>query len=466
VLLAALVVGGGAGYSSTDRGRMPLLGIAGDLPRFGELTGQNSKVHQAFVGWGQGQTWGSPFLSLFATLTPIPMIHLGTDAKPPKHCEAISPARIASGAGDSYLLALNQAISQWGQAIYIRPMAEMNNAINCYAGFTAGGGAKAGHSPADYVRAFIRIYLIVHGGHASAINAILRAHGMPPIAADLPGNPFPRVRVVWSPLASDNPRVPGNAAKNYYPGTHFVDVDGVDIFDDSSPDVAPWEGFEGLYAFAGSHHKPFSIPEWGLLPDDPVFIGHVCKVLKTHHLIEEAGFYISHPPSPYDIAPKGHSREAYRGCISPLGGDLPAWAAGSHGGGGAPAAAVQPVVVFLLAGHPRPGSAAKAPGGADELEVNFDPHSYVIASAFWLAGGRPLGRVATVPLRSTGFLLVTKGAGAAAALAPPAGATGIHVVWDPTTGAIKAAAWIRVGHLLAQIPVSAGQTTIGMRGAG
>jgi hypothetical protein len=36
-------------------------------------------VQQAFLGWGQGLSKGSPFVSLFGTLTPIPMIHLGTN---------------------------------------------------------------------------------------------------------------------------------------------------------------------------------------------------------------------------------------------------------------------------------------------------------------------------------------------------------------------------------------------------
>jgi hypothetical protein len=77
----------------------PLLGITGDLPRFQTLTGQASTVHQAFLGWEQGLSYGSPFVSLFGTLTPIPMIHLGT-GKGTSHKEAITPAEIAAGKGD------------------------------------------------------------------------------------------------------------------------------------------------------------------------------------------------------------------------------------------------------------------------------------------------------------------------------------------------------------------------------
>src|SRR6266849_5384464 len=56
----------------------PLLGITGDVARFKAQTGQASSVHQAFLGWEQGHSYGSTFAVLFRTLAPIPMIHLGT----------------------------------------------------------------------------------------------------------------------------------------------------------------------------------------------------------------------------------------------------------------------------------------------------------------------------------------------------------------------------------------------------
>src|SRR5262249_45309389 len=153
---------------------------------------------QAFLAWGQGQSFGEPFANLFSTLTPIPMIHLGTSMKPPGLCEAITPAGISTGGGDAYLRALNAAISEWGRAIYIRPMAEMNNSINCYSGFRGDGSAKPGHSPTSYRLAFARIYLILHGGKATTINAVLSSLGLPPVSGgDLAANPFPRLRIVW-----------------------------------------------------------------------------------------------------------------------------------------------------------------------------------------------------------------------------------------------------------------------------
>ena len=89
----------------------------------------------------------------------------------------------------------------------------------------AGTPRNAAHSPATYRKAFARIFLILHGGTVSAIAAKLRALGLPPLAGgDLAVNPFPRLRVLWSPLAGGAPHSGGNVPENYYPGAAYVDV--------------------------------------------------------------------------------------------------------------------------------------------------------------------------------------------------------------------------------------------------
>ena len=313
----------------------PLLGITGNIARFQTQTGQASSVHHAFLGWEQGLSYGSTFAALFPTLGPIPMIHLGTEGRSAP--EAITPGGIAAGQGDGYLIALNRAIAIWNKGIYVRPLAEMNNSANAWSGYLASGRPKdAAHSPATYRKAFARIYVILHGGSASAVNAKLRQLGLPPVQnGELLSNPFPRLRVVWSPLAADVPRVAGNAAELYYPGRGFVDVEGGDIYDERLTDTAPWQGLEKLYRFSRSHGKPFSVPEWGLSEvDDATFVQHMCTFLKTHGPTEVAVFYESRPPSRFDLASKPKSRGAYRECITPLGGALPTWAAGNAPGSG------------------------------------------------------------------------------------------------------------------------------------
>jgi PKD repeat protein len=315
-----------------------LLGITGNVGRFKDQTGQVSQVVQAFLGWNQGATYGTPFASLLPSLAPIPMLALNTGggARAPG-TEVVTPGGIAAGKGDAYLLALNAAIASWGKGIYVRPMAEMNNAATLWSGYRADGSPKdADHSPESYRKAFARIYLLLHGGAAAAINPKLSALGMPPVSRDLLPNPFPRLRIVWSPLASDNPRVAGNAAQNYYPGRAYVDVEGGDIYDEALTDTAPWNGLEALYKEAVGRGKPFAVPEWGLKSvDDPAFVRHMCSFAKSHAAAETFEYYNSTPGSPYDLGPKPASRAAYRACMTPLAGEFPDWAAANAPGGGA-----------------------------------------------------------------------------------------------------------------------------------
>ena len=435
----------------------PLLGITGDLPHFAVETGQQSTVHQAFLGWGQGLSYGTPFVTLFGTLTPIPMIHLGT-AKGTSHKEAITPAQIAAGGGDAYLFGLNQAIAQWGKGIYVRPMAEMNDYINLWSGFGKNGTPKAGHSPADYRKAFARIYLILHGGPAATINAKLKALGMPGIAHDLASNPFPRLRVVWSPLAGGNPKIAANAAQNYYPGKQYVDVDAGDIFDERLVDTAPWNALEDIYKASREHGRPFAIPEWGLFGiDDDAFVTHMCTFLKTH-AVEEAGFYESKVGTIFDLQTKPKSKKVYHDCITPLGAAVPGWAAA--GAQGASSSSPTPTASFTAAGQPV-GSPVSAPIGADEIELDIVPATGVIAKAYWIRGGKSLGPM-TVPGDATGVVFETTSGGTAPTpIVRPRAGTDFHVKWS-SSGTITSAWWTRVGKLLAQIPVVAGQTSIAM----
>jgi PKD repeat protein len=280
------------------------------------------------------------------------MIHLGTEGQSAP--EAITPGGIAAGQGDAYLLALNRAIAVWNKGIYVRPLGEMNNSANAWSGYLANGQPRdAAHSPATYRKAFARIYVILHGGSASAVAAKLKQLGLPPVqGGELLSNPFPRLRIVWSPLAADVPRVAGNGAELYYPGAGFVDVEGGSIYDERLTDTAPWQGLEKLYRFARSHSKPFSVPEWGLSQvDDPAFVQHMCTFLKSHAPTEVAVFYESRPGSRYDLESKPKSRAVYRECVTPLAGPLPPWAAGNAPGGGAK------VIALKLTSNPGSGPA-------------------------------------------------------------------------------------------------------------
>ena len=310
-LLVAVVLGTPAASAATR-----LLGIKGDPARFQTLTGQDSQVRHTIVGWGQGQTWGAQFTALFQQLGGIPMIGLGTRGKDGK--EAITPQQIAMGQGDGYFIALNAAISAFGQEIYIRPFGEMNGYWNLYCAYTKSGAVKPGHQTSWFRKAFARVYLIVHGGAAADIDAKLKALGMPPLAGgtDLPENPMPTTRVVWNPQGFGDPDIPGNSAQAYYPGNAYVDVVGDDLYDIRGK--AEWDAAKALYkAHPG---KPFSFPEWGLWGiDDPVFIKTMGQFVRTHRRTEMLAYFESVPGSIFDLATKPKSKAAYRTYITSLG---------------------------------------------------------------------------------------------------------------------------------------------------
>jgi hypothetical protein len=292
----------------------PSLGIFGDPGRFHVLTGQESSVHHVIVGWGQGQTWGSAMPRLLSTLGPVPMVGFTTAVD--GH-ERITPRALAQGAGDSYLIALNAAIAAYGHPLYVRPMPEMNGHWNVYCAYTASGRSKGrSHSTAAFRNAFARIYVVLHGGPAAAMDARLRRLGLPPVGRDLPVNPPPTLKVVWNPQGYGSPDVAGNTAQAYYPGDAFVDVVGDDLYDIGHR--AEWAAAEQLYR---THpRKPFAFPEWGLWGiDDPSFVQQMAQFARTHPRLELLSYYDSKPGSIWDLGSKPRSLAVYRSLITPLG---------------------------------------------------------------------------------------------------------------------------------------------------
>jgi len=291
-----------------------LFGVNGDIHRFEALTGQQQTVGHTIVGWGQGATWGSRFSSLFATMGHVPMLGIGTRML---GREAVTPAGIAAGKGDGYLVALNAAVSTYGSQIYIRPMGEMNGYWNDYCAYTQSGRPKPGHTTRDFKKAFARIYLIVHGGTAAVLDAKLRRLGEPPLAGgDLPENRAPLVQVIWNPQGYGAPDIPGNSAQAYYPGDKYVDVVGNDLYDQAGK--AEWDANERLYK--AHPRKPYAIPEWGLWGiDDPAYVLKMATFIKTHPRLELIAYFDSKRGSIFDLGSKPRSLAAFRRTITPLG---------------------------------------------------------------------------------------------------------------------------------------------------
>jgi hypothetical protein len=312
VAAALFGIAAAAPASSGGRGGKVLLGVLGDPDRFDQQTTQRSRFRLLIMSWGQG---GSPqyFASLFATMGEVPMLGLSTGGGEGGGPEAITAGQIARGAGDSFLLALNQALAVWGKPIYIRPLAEMNGHWNAYCAFNRDGSPRnTDHSSAAYRHAFARIYLFMHGG--PSVNQRLHQLGMPPVRAPLTANP--QARVIWNPQGYGSPDIAANSAQAYYPGDAYVDVVGNDLYDIRGK--AEWAAAEALYS--AHPGKPYSFPEWGLWGiDDAGFVSQMAQFVRSHSRTELIGYYSGQTGSIFDLASKPRSLAAYRQLISTLG---------------------------------------------------------------------------------------------------------------------------------------------------
>jgi hypothetical protein len=202
------------------------------------------------------------------------MIHITTASGTQ---EMITPAQIAAGQGDAWLIALNRAIAASGHPVYVRLMAEMDNANNPYSADNADGSSRgAGHSPAAFRRAWKRVTLILRGGSRVVIDRRLARLGMPPLAtgSDLPIAP---VAMLWVPMTAGSPDIAGNQPRDYWPGRAWVDWVGTDFYSK----FPNFTGLDSFYrAFAG---EPFVFGEWALWgSDDPGFIRRLFAWIGSH----------------------------------------------------------------------------------------------------------------------------------------------------------------------------------------
>jgi hypothetical protein len=107
---------------------------------------------------------------------------------------------------------------------------------------------------------------------------------------------------------------PNNGVRNiplasYYPGDDVVDIIGDDAYDAGVPATATdrWsvvdnraQGLATILAFAQAHHKPMSLPEWGVGVatsanlagnDDPTYINQIAKFVADNDVAFQTYFY-------------------------------------------------------------------------------------------------------------------------------------------------------------------------------
>src|SRR4051812_32286100 len=145
--------------------------------------------------------------------------------------ELITPLGIARGEGDRYLLSLNRRIAAEGAPVYVRLLAEMNQANNGYSAFDRSGRSRGpSHSTKAFRAAWRRSALILRGGPRAVIDAKLARLHLPPIEGGTGDLPTPQVALLWVPQTEGSPAIAANAPRAYWPGGKYVDWVGTDFY--------------------------------------------------------------------------------------------------------------------------------------------------------------------------------------------------------------------------------------------
>lgn len=240
----------------------------GPVSAYESAVGKHPAVFDEFIAWGQwlpgitaGATWAHARLMLSITTA------YGSH-------EAITPQGMADGAGDAWLIGLNQAIYASHDITYVRLMSEMDNDNNPYCAYGPGGFSRGpSHSAREYKLAWKRATLILRGGSLQHIDAVLRRLGLPRLryGTDLPKPP---VAMMWVPMVASNAG-PGPAA--YWPGRAWVDWVGTDFY-------SKFPNFAGLNAFAAQFPGlPFVFGEYAIWGgDNPAFVRQLFSWVLNH----------------------------------------------------------------------------------------------------------------------------------------------------------------------------------------
>jgi hypothetical protein len=237
------------------------------------------------------------------------MLHISTNhgyGEP----ERITPRGIAQGRGDSYLLSLNRKIAAFGEPVYIRLMAEMNQTNNAYCAFNRDGSSRGpAHSTAAFKAAWRRAALILRGGPVSSIDAKLAALHLPPVAGKDGGDALaePQVAMLWVPQTEGSPAIARNSAAAYWPGSKYVDWVGTDFY-------SRFPAFSKLETFYREFKKPFVFGEWALWGgDSPGFVQQLFSFVNSHRRVRMMLYNQgNNPDGPFRLKRYPRSRAAIR----------------------------------------------------------------------------------------------------------------------------------------------------------
>jgi hypothetical protein len=276
-------------------------GTTTDFNEFATLTGKHPALLQTFHPWGNSL---NEAYERWRETGTRPILAIST-ADDQTLAEVITPEQIALGAGDDYLLQLNDFFATHGLPAYIRPLGEPNRCLNLWSAVNCDGSQKGGeHSTGWYKQAFRRIATIVRGGQTlEGIDATLAEIGLPPLNRTKGPNPesLPAapVSMIWSPLPGGSPRVKGNFPGNYWPGSRWVDWVGTDFYSQ----YPVWEDLARFYAGKQWKAKPVAITEWAVSAiDEPRYIKQLVSWVVKRPRVRMLTYYDGvGPGNQYDL---------------------------------------------------------------------------------------------------------------------------------------------------------------------
>jgi hypothetical protein len=290
--LALATPAASAGVYGPPAGKVFHSGIGGyDAGAVGDFTAQSGKhpaVYQYFVSW-RGDQRDLGFIRRLldqtgraGSRTALAISTNGT---------GLSPAAIARGRGDDFLLGLNALLAAHGAPTYVRLLSEMNNGSNDYSAYDLRGRSRGpDFTTAQFKRAWRRAVLVVRGGDVAGLNGRLARLGMPAVATAAPALPRPAVAFQWVPLTFGNPELDRNHPSHWWPGARYVDWVGTTWYS-RYLDARAFDRFARNRLW---RRKPFVFGEYGVWgAESPRFIRLFFSYLRSHRRVRMISYYQS-----------------------------------------------------------------------------------------------------------------------------------------------------------------------------
>ena len=293
-VLACLLVPSGAAANpyAPPPGKVFHSGIGGYGPgaaqAFGEQSGKPPAIYQYFVSWRSAPRdlgFVRRLLGYADAAGSRAMFHVSTKDT------ALTPASIARGEGDEFLLGINAMLAAHGRPTYLRLLSEMNNGSNPYAAYDLKGRSRGlAYSTRAFKRAWRRAVLVIRGGEVARLNSRLAKLRMPPVRTGSAALPQPQVAFLWVPLSFGNPEIARNHPRHWWPGSRYVDWVGTTWY---SPYLTV-KAIDRFYRYRLWRRKPFAFGEYGVWgAESPRFINLFFRFVRSHPRVRLISYYQS-----------------------------------------------------------------------------------------------------------------------------------------------------------------------------